>query len=77
MKTVVIAVSGLPPGENIREAEIAPGTLVRDCLKALDLKEYVLSREGEGLTLAAEEDLYAQVDNGTKLRCTPIGEVGE
>ena len=76
MKTAIVAISGLPPGENIREVEIAPGTMVRDCLKALGLDQHVLSREGEAMAFAAEEDLYAQIDDGCKLRCTPIAEVG-
>lgn len=76
MKTVVVVISGLPSGENVRETEIQPGTTAGDVLKALNLHGYLLSREGSSQAFAAEENIYDAVSEGEKLRSVPVAEVG-
>jgi hypothetical protein len=77
MKVCAVVISGAAPGENVKELEIRPGSTAGDALRALGLGDgYVLSKEGSGHGFAAEEDLFAQVEDGQKLRATPIAEVG-
>jgi hypothetical protein len=76
MKTVAVIISGAPAGENLREVDIEPGTSAGDVLRALNLTGYILSREGSAQAFAAEEDIYGAVEQGGKVRCTPIAEVG-
>lgn len=53
-----------------------PGATAGDVLRELGLEGYLLSREGSAQAFANEENLYAAVDDGTKIRATPIAEVG-
>lgn len=77
MKNCIVVISGAPPGDNVKEIELQPGSTAQDALRAMGLDSYVLSREGSGHAFAAEEDLFAQVEDGQKLRATPVAEVGE
>lgn len=76
MKTVVVIVSGRPAPGNIQEIDIQPGTTAGDVLNSLNLNGYLLSREGSAQAFAAEEEIYSVIEDGQKLRCTPIAEVG-
>jgi hypothetical protein len=75
-KTLAVVVSGAPADQQLREISIDPGTRVIDVLNGLNLRGYVLSREGSNQILAEEEDLYPQVESGTKLRAAPVAAVG-
>jgi hypothetical protein len=76
MKNLTVLISGAPEGDNLRDLEIESGTTAGDVLKALNLRGYLLSQEGSAQAFAAEEQIYDQVADGTKLRATPIAEVG-
>ncbi|MHB8860948.1 MAG: hypothetical protein ACYC6N_00990 [Pirellulaceae bacterium] len=76
MKNLTVLISGAPDGHNLRDVEIEPGTSAGDVMRALDLREYLLSREGSAQAFAAEEPIYDQIQSGEKLRATPIAEVG-
>lgn len=76
MKTVSVIISG--QGEdNIREVDLSPGSTAGDVLRALNLPEsYLVSREGTAQPFALEEEIYAAVPEGAKLRCVPQATVG-
>lgn len=76
MKTISVIISGLPQGENIRELEIQPGTSACDLTRALNLEGYLISKENSSQKFANEEESYPVVEDGAKLRATPIAEVG-
>lgn len=76
MKTAVVIVSGAPRSDNLREIEIQPGTSAGDVLRALNLTGYLLSKEGSAQAFAEEEDIYSAINDGDKLRATPVAEVG-
>src|SRR5262245_1181018 len=75
MKTLAVIISGAA-GNNLREIEIQPGSSAGDALRALGLTDYLLSKEGSAQAYAVEEDIYAAVNDGDKLRATPVAEVG-
>ena len=76
MKRVVVVVSGATDGRSLREAEIQPGTTAADVLVALDLRGFLLSREGSGQIFAEEEPIFDAIVDGDKLRATPVAKVG-
>jgi putative ubiquitin-RnfH superfamily antitoxin RatB of RatAB toxin-antitoxin module len=76
-KRVVIIVSGASDGPSLREADIHPGTTVADVLREAKLQGYILTPEGSATYFAAEEELFPQVEDGSKLRATPITTLGQ
>lgn len=76
MKTVALIISGR--GNNsVQEIELHPGITASDVLSAANLGDgFLLSVEGAGHQLAAQEQVYELVPQGGKLRATPISEVG-
>jgi hypothetical protein len=76
MKKLAVVISGLPAEKNFREIEVQPGSTAGDVLRALSLTGYLLSREGSAQAFANEEEIYPVVESGSKLRATPIAEVG-
>ena len=76
MKNITVILSGAPEGQNIRELQLEPGSTCGDVLRALGLSNYLLSREGSAQKFADEEELYGVVEDGMKLRATPLASVG-
>ncbi|REJ71275.1 MAG: hypothetical protein DWQ34_00910 [Planctomycetota bacterium] len=76
MKTAAVIISGAPAGDNLRDIDVPPGSSAGDVLRTLDLNGYLLSKEGSAQAFAAEEDIYAAIQSGDKLRATPVAEVG-
>jgi hypothetical protein len=77
MKTLAVIISGAPGSDNIREVELQPGTTAGDVLRALGLRDYLLSREGSGQHFAENEEIYEACPDGGKLRATATAEVGQ
>lgn len=79
MKTLAVIISGAPSGDNVREVELERGTTAGDVLRALGLRNYLLSREGSGSgqNFAETEEIYDAVSDGAKLRAVPTAEVGQ
>ncbi|MDD5599016.1 MAG: hypothetical protein PHV82_13795 [Victivallaceae bacterium] len=70
--TVVIAENG-----EFRDLAIKPGTTAQDVLKSIGLAEgYVLSSGRGREPFGNDEEIYAQVADGSKLFCSTPIEVG-
>ncbi len=77
MKTIALVVSGRPDGDDVQEIELHPGSTAGDVLRSVGLgTDYLLSLEGSANRFAIEEQIYDAVPDGSKLRATPIAEVG-
>ena len=77
MKPATVLISGRPPGENLKDIEVPSGATALDVLTAVGLdRNWTLSREGTNQSFALEEECYAAIDEGCKLRATPQADVG-
>ena len=76
MKNCTVIISGVPEANKLREVELQPGTTSGDVLKALGLSGYLLGRESSGHYYAHDEEIYASVEDGSKLRATLQSDVG-
>jgi hypothetical protein len=75
-KKIAVVVSGAPEQDRLREVTIEPGTRAIDILNGMGLHNYMLSRDGSGEFYANEEEVYATVEDGAKLRATSRATVG-
>jgi hypothetical protein len=77
MKRVSVVLSGAVGGD-VRDIDLMPATTPRDVLQMIGLgnQQYLVSLEGSAEAFAAEEQIYARVPDGGKLRLTPVSDVG-
>lgn len=75
-KTIYIIVDGAESGQELQEAKIEQGSTARDMLLHFNLNGYVLVPEGTVTHLSGDAVLWTYVDDGGKLRATPVAEVG-
>lgn len=76
MKSLTVLISGAPQGDNLKDLEIESGTTAGDVLRALNLRGFLLSRAESAQAFSEEECIWHHVNEGDKLRATPIAEVG-
>lgn len=75
-KRIVVLVDGAPQGGDLLNGEIEPGTTARDVLRHFGLINYALLLQGQTTHLSGDQVLWSIVEDGAKLRATPIAEVG-
>lgn len=73
MKRIVVVVAATGKAHDL---DIQPGTTARDVLNNLELRNYVLSKDGAQNTFAAGENIYAAVEDGAKVFATTLTDVG-
>lgn len=75
-KKIVVVVDGAPQGRDLLHGEIEPGTTARDVLNHFNLIGYALLPQGQTTHLSGDHVLWSTVEDGAKVRATPIAEVG-
>src|ERR1700746_1137251 len=76
-KDIVVSIAGAPPGQNLRELSILPGSTAADILNTVNLPGYLLSPLGTSRFFASDENVYAAVEPGAKLVASTPPTVGQ
>lgn len=75
MKNIAVVMAG--SGGQIRDLTIKPGTTARDILHEVGMENGILSRGGNSAPFAATDNVYTDVENGTKLYASSEADVGK
>jgi len=75
MKNLAIKVAGAKGG--MKDITIAPGTTAGEVLKRLALDNYVLTRGTDSAPFKSDENIYPEVEDGSKLFAITKAEVAE